>query len=151
MPWVGEAAAIQSVYEDNISLCAGVPDGLIQHLVQRAFQKQTGRYDFASAYLIALQTVVCPKQCIVRKNQETVVYQVTLINCVSLIFDLFEDAQIIFQLAIFHEELVNYLGFGPNCANANGASSNFFPSDVEKFKYENNKLIIIVTHHGVSK
>ncbi|XP_021948195.1 inositol 1,4,5-trisphosphate receptor [Folsomia candida] len=128
MPWVGEAAAIQSVYEDNISLCAGVPDGLIQHLVQRAFQKQTGRYDFASAYLIALQTVVCPKQCIVRKNQETVVY----------------------QLAIFHEELVNYLGFGPNCANANGASSNFFPSDVEKFKFHI-EIVKLLTYCTIGK
>lgn len=73
---MGEAAAIEAVYEDNISLCASVTDGLIQHLVQRVFQEQTERHDSASEYLISLQTVVCPKQCIVRRNQETVVYQV---------------------------------------------------------------------------
>jgi len=75
--WIGEAAAIKAIYEDNIRLCATVTDGLIQHLVQRVFQKPTERHDSASLYLITLQTIVCPER-IVRRNQETVVYQVDL-------------------------------------------------------------------------
>jgi len=75
---IGEASTIKSVYENNVKLCAKVPDSLIQYLVKRVFQKQRERYDYdcAAEYLIALQTVVGPKECVVPRNQETVVYQV---------------------------------------------------------------------------
>lgn len=77
-PWVGEARAIRAIYEDNINLCASVSDRLIQRLVQRVFPKNSEpQHDSVAEYLICLQTVVCPKQCIVRRNQESVVYQVT--------------------------------------------------------------------------
>ncbi|CAL8115015.1 unnamed protein product [Orchesella dallaii] len=113
-PWVGEARAIRAIYEDNISLCASVSDRLIQHLVRRVFPKHSERqHDSVSDYLVALQTVVCPKQCIVRRNQESVVY----------------------QLAIFHDELLNYLGF-TNLERSREYSQVFrFSSKIDRFRF----------------
>ena len=63
------------MYENNIGLCATVKDHTIEYLVKRVFDREK-RNQLASDYLISLQSIVCPKQCIIRRNQETVVYQV---------------------------------------------------------------------------
>lgn len=128
-PWVGEARAIRAIYEDNISLCASVPDRLIQHLVRRVFPKHSEpHHDSVSDYLVALQAIVCPKQCIIRRNQESVVY----------------------QLAIYHEELLNYLGFS-NLDKSREFSQIFkFPSKIERFRFHS-ELVKLLSYCTIGK
>ena len=59
-----------------MNLCASVSDKIIEYLVQKVFTRERGR-NVASDYLITLQAIVFAKQCIVRRNQENVVYQVS--------------------------------------------------------------------------
>ncbi|CAG7731913.1 unnamed protein product [Allacma fusca] len=119
---VGEAKTIQCIYKDNIGLCASVKDGTIEKLVKKVFDKDSRR-DSASQYLVALQEIICPKQRIVRKNQETVVY----------------------QLAIFHEELKKFLGF-----DLDESRSDHFPSEIEKFQFHI-QLVKLLTYCTIGK